>query len=213
VSPGEFAAKLAVRAEVAGLALAPELVEPLHNYYRLLAIWNRKINLTSVNLDELPADAVDRLFIEPVAAARFAPSGSRIIDIGSGGGSPAIPFALAAKGRFLVMVESRTRKSVFLREAGRAVAIPAEVVTARYEEAATRPELQGLFDAVTIRAVRIDTRTLQTLATFASPTGAVLVFQTSEMPKSPGMTAKTHQLTAAAVVQVLTRECDVPRGT
>ncbi len=38
-----------------------------------------------------------------------------MIDIGSGGGSPAIPFALALAGVRLLMVESKTRKSVFLR--------------------------------------------------------------------------------------------------
>ena len=44
-----------------------------------------------------------------------------MIDIGSGGGSPAIPLALAVPGLRLLMVESKTRKSVFLREAVRAL--------------------------------------------------------------------------------------------
>jgi 16S rRNA G527 N7-methylase RsmG len=129
----------------------------------------------------LPPEAVDRLFIEPVVAAQFAESGARIIDIGSGGGSPAIPFALAAKGTFLAMVESRSRKSVFLQEAARVVALPAKVITDRYEEAIRQPELQMAFDVVTIRAVRVDEAGLKTPRRVYEFNGSLFLFQTSEL--------------------------------
>ena len=44
-------------------------------------------------------------------------------DIGSGGGSPAIPLKLARPTLPLPMVESKTRKAVFLREAVRALGL------------------------------------------------------------------------------------------
>ena len=47
----------------------------------------------------------------------MCPEGASVIDIGSGGGSPAIPLKLAAPRIKLWMVESKTRKSAFLREA------------------------------------------------------------------------------------------------
>ena len=47
-----------------------------------------------------------------------------MLDIGSGGGSPAIPLVLTLSRLRLVMVESKTRKSVFLREAIRALELP-----------------------------------------------------------------------------------------
>ena len=204
MNPGEFADKLTARAEAAGFSFPSELVEPLHRYHHLLATWNRKINLTAVNVEDLPSDAVDRLFIEPVAAARSVTPGGRIIDIGSGGGSPAIPFALASRGSFLTMVESRTRKSVFLREAVRTVALQAQVVTVRYEEAVVRSELQGRFEVVTIRAVRVDGSSLSRLAGFLAPGGSLLLFQTSELTSvSPGMKSETHQLTENAILQVV----------
>ena len=214
MSPGEFADKLACRAEAAGFILASELVETLRSYYQLLLTWNRKINLTAMNLEELPPDAVDRLFVEPAAAARGVTPGSRIIDIGSGGGSPAIPFALAAKGAFLTMVESRIRKSVFLQEAARVVALPAQVVTARYEDAVERAELQGAFEIVTIRAVRVSENSLRQLARLVAPGGSILLFQASEVASiSPSLTAQTRQLTERATLQVLALDNKVPRGT
>ena len=65
------------------------------------------------------------------------------------------------------MVEVKTRKAVFLREAVRALGLrDAEVETSRFEELLPRPELHEALDLVSIRAVRIETRTLNTLQAF-----------------------------------------------
>jgi len=61
-------------------------------YYELLERWNRTINLTSLRNRDA---AMDRLLIEPIAASTFLPNRPRLMDIGSGGGSPAIPLAIA----------------------------------------------------------------------------------------------------------------------
>ena len=83
----------------------------------MLSRWNQKINLTS--LDD-PDEAIDRLMLEPLAAVRFVPAGvSAMMDIGSGGGSPAIPMKLVSPKVALTMVEVKARKSAFLREATR----------------------------------------------------------------------------------------------
>jgi len=157
VTSEEFRGRVDARAGAAGLTLDPGLAARLETYYRLLFAWNQKINLTALNVSELPDDAVDRLFIEPVAAAGHVGSGGRVLDVGSGGGSPAIPFALASSASALTMVESRSRKSVFLREAARAVALPqSRVLTARFEDLSDLPEMHNQFDVVTIRAVKVE---------------------------------------------------------
>jgi 16S rRNA (guanine527-N7)-methyltransferase len=205
VTPGEFADKLKARALSCGCALNPALVDPLHAYYEVLSAWNQKINLTAVNLLDLPPDAVDRLFIEPIAAAQIVPDGQQVIDIGSGGGSPAIPFALASRSTALTMIESRTRKSTFLREAARAVQINATVITSRFEVASQRHDLQGAFDTLTMRAVRIDEGTLPELAQLIRPNGALLLFQRAPMDvpqPPPNLIDEFHQLTPTSGLQV-----------
>jgi 16S rRNA (guanine527-N7)-methyltransferase len=169
------------RARRAGVTLATEQAEKLEAYYRLLATWNSKINLTGLRLSEISPEALDRLLIEPVVAARYVPSHtSRMLDLGSGGGSPAIPLALAVPGARLLMVESKTRKSVFLREAVRVLGMKdADVVTARFEELLSRPDLHEAHGLVTIRAVRVESRVLGTLQAFARPGGLVLLFRGS----------------------------------
>ena len=176
----EFQDRLARRARKAGVSVGPELGDRLEAYFRLLQAWDSKINLTGLDLSDPGPDTIDRLLIEPCVAARHAPVGiARLIDIGSGGGSPAVPFALAAQARHLLMVESKTRKSVFLREAVRATGLSAEVATARFEELLTKPELHEQHDVLSIRAVRVETRTLNSLQAFVQPGGQLLLFRGS----------------------------------
>lgn len=175
----EFQERLARRARRAGVALPGDLGTKLEIYYRLLTSWNQKINLTGLDLSEPTPDALDRLLVEPLVAARHAkPGTARMIDIGSGGGSPAIPFALAIPGVRLQMVESKTRKSVFLKEAVRALEMPhGEVATARFEELLARPDLHEAHDLLTIRAVRVEARVLMTLQAFVRPGGELFLFR------------------------------------
>ena len=142
MSARELRDRLRRRAKRAGVDLTPELAERLERYYALLSKWNAKINLTSFRLEPAGQDeAVDRLLIEPLVAARHVPpEATTVIDIGSGGGSPAIPLALAAPRLHLRMVESKTRKAVFLREAVRELDLGrGEVETSRFEELLDAP--------------------------------------------------------------------------
>ena len=123
-------------------------------------------------------------------AARYVAENARtLLDAGSGGGSPAIPLKLASENLHLRMVEVKTRKAVFLREAVRALGLrDAEVETSRFEELLPRAELHEALDLVSIRAVRIETRTLLTLQAFLRTGGKLLLFRgfsRSELEDSP----------------------------
>lgn len=176
----EFRERLKRRAKAVGISIEPLLVEGLETYYQLLTKWNAKINLTAYRLvPEGDDEAIDRLIIEPVVAARYIPENARtLLDAGSGGGSPAIPLKLASPNLALRMVEVKTRKGVFLREAIRTLGLrDAEVETSRFEELLPRAELHETLDLVSIRAVRIETRTLNTLQAFLRPGGKLLLFR------------------------------------
>jgi len=180
VANREFRDRLKRRAKAAGVSLEATLIESLETYYQLLAKWNAKINLTAFKLTPSGEDdAIDRLLIEPVVAARYVPDAARtLLDAGSGGGSPALPLKLACPHLHLRMVEVKTRKAVFLREAVRTHGLrDAEVETARFEELLPRAELHESLDLVSIRAVRIETRTLLTLQAFLRTGGRLLLFR------------------------------------
>ena len=156
----------------------------LDAFYELLARWNRKINLTSL---DNPDEAIDRLLLEPIAASRYlAPGIRRLMDVGSGGGSPAIPLKLANPQVALTMVEVKTRKSAFLNEAVRHLELSdTRVETARVEELLTHSPLHEAFDAITVRAVRIDAKSLLTLQAFVAARGQILLFRGPSGPDTP----------------------------
>ena len=185
----DFQDRLSRRARRAGVSLTADLAAQLEVYYRLLAAWNTKINLTGLKLSELSPDTLDRLLVEPLVAAKYAPpKAGRMLDVGSGGGSPAIPFTLAIPRVRLLMVESKTRKSVFLREAVRELRLQhAEVVTGRFEELLARPELHEIHDLVTVRAVRTEPKMLLTLQALMKPWALLFLFKGSG-PSDPSET-------------------------
>lgn len=167
--------RLMRRARRVNLSIGSELADAVLAYLELLALWNRKINLTA--LDD-PDAAIDRLILEPLLAARQIPGEAALIDIGSGGGSPAIPLKLAVPKLKLWMVESKTRKSAFLREAIRQLDLrEAFVETKRYEELFATPALHESVDFVSIRAVRVEMATLMGLQAFLKPGGEILLFR------------------------------------
>ncbi|MDH4063750.1 MAG: 16S rRNA (guanine(527)-N(7))-methyltransferase RsmG [Acidobacteriota bacterium] len=206
------------------------MLDGLERYYQLLAKWNARVNLTAFKLHPGGEDeAVDRLLLEPVAAARYIPSNARsLMDAGSGGGSPAIPLKLAVPHLNLRMVESKTRKAVFLREATRELALgDASVDSSRFEELLARPELHESADVVSIRAVRIETKVLKTLQAFLRPGGRIILFRgpggvdLSDAVTPPLVWTATYPLLETLRSRLVVLEKarigsglgDVPRGT
>ncbi len=171
-----LARRIARRAARVGLEVDDSLAGSLAAYVGLLERWNRRMNLTALAADDA---GLDRVVVEPLVAARHLPVGSqRVIDIGSGGGSPAVPMKLAVPGVHVRMVESKTRKAVFLREVARRLKLEGVAVeTSRYEELLTRPELHEAADVVTVRAVRVEGRVLHGLQALVRVGGAVFLFR------------------------------------
>ena len=100
---------------------------------------------------EIAAAKRARPYAEIDAAAKS------LVDIGSGGGSPAIPLKVMRADLALTMVEVKTRKSVFLREVARHLGLTATTVeTVRFEDLLARPSYDASLDVLSIRAVRAE---------------------------------------------------------
>lgn len=175
VSQSSLPRRVTRRLERAHLVVSPPLLEKLLAYYELLSRWNQRMNLTArVDTDE----AIDRLLVEPVIASRFLPHGGfGLMDVGSGGGSPAIPMKLMAPAMRLWMVESKARKGAFLREAVRYLELADTVVESqRVEELLLRPELHESMEVVSVRAVKVDGELLRRLSLLLKPQGEFFLF-------------------------------------
>jgi 16S rRNA (guanine527-N7)-methyltransferase len=177
VKASEFELKLRRQTDRAGLSISADFVVRAERYYELLKRWNRTTNLTALHLDEYSAESIDRLLVEPLRAVELVPLDVSLvcIDVGSGGGSPAIPFALARPAIRLVMVESVAKKAAFLREAIREVELSrVEVITARVEDiAVARPHSAEL---ILSRGVRMSEALGDALVHLLAPGGQLFLF-------------------------------------
>jgi 16S rRNA (guanine527-N7)-methyltransferase len=188
---------LTARAGLAGIVIPDALATRLIVYYQLLAHWNRKINLTSLSD---PDEAVDRLLLEPVAAAARLPR-CDLVDLGSGGGSPGVPLALSLDVRRIVLVESRVRKAAFLREVLRELGLAGSVEAARFEDVASSPAFAGVFGLASVRAVRMDEPTFAAVSRFLRPEGQAALFRSLDAPDSPaGLPPSLQWISTTALI-------------
>ncbi len=172
----------------AGLSVDEVVADRLSTYFGLLAKWNSTLNLTGFDrLDPAGDDAVGRLLVEPLAAAPLIPNDVQLaIDVGSGGGSPSIPLKLARPEIRFVLVESKARKSAFLREAVRHLQLEGvDVATSRFEDLEGRLEFKSTADLVTVRAVRLDEGFWKAVSGVLRPGGYVMLFGTASDPPLP----------------------------
>lgn len=173
----DLRARIKRRLDYAGATPNFAQVRQLEVYFGLLAKWNRQLNLTALDVEPATDDGVDRLLIEPVVAARnILPLDEFLVDIGSGGGSPAIPLKIAAPHLRLMMVESHGRKSSFLRDVVRQLALTdVRVANTRFEDLELTPGIDAV-DLVSIRAVKPERSLAARIAEMLRPGGRVLWF-------------------------------------
>lgn len=173
---------LAGRLEALGVAahlqLSTRQIQQLELYLQTLARWNRTINLTALPLAGFPDEALARLVGEPLMCAGMLRDRQPVkwLDLGSGGGSPAIPMTIALSTPGLTMVESRSRKVAFLREVVRCIDLEGtKVESRRIEELADTVDRHSV-DLVTIRAVRIDDSVAKVISDVCSADSRVAIF-------------------------------------
>ncbi|RDE50007.1 MAG: 16S rRNA (guanine(527)-N(7))-methyltransferase RsmG [Candidatus Accumulibacter meliphilus] len=96
-----------------GIALSAPAQSKLLAYASLLEKWNRTYRLTAVPNSEL---TVSHHLLDSLAVLPFV-RGESLLDVGSGGGMPGIPLAIARPELRVVLLDSNSKKSAFLRQA------------------------------------------------------------------------------------------------
>jgi 16S rRNA (guanine527-N7)-methyltransferase len=149
-------------------------------YLELLEKWNARINLTAST--EWPS--LCGLFEEALWAARFYPMGAiRHLDVGSGGGFPALPLRILRREMRLTLVESRTRKATFLESASAGLGLEGtRVCCVRIEEYSAGPMDQALFDRVSWKALKLSEAGLKRLLGLVHKGSEFWAFHGKELP-------------------------------
>jgi 16S rRNA (guanine527-N7)-methyltransferase len=178
----------------AGLVLSAEQHARLARYLDLLLEANARMNLTRIT-DRATAEVQhvgDALTLLPLL-----PNGAhRLADVGTGGGVPGIPLAVARPDAHVVLIESTKKKASFLASAVEALELANVTVDdTRAEDAGLSPKLRETFDVATARAVA----TLDWLAEWCLPlvkpkTGKVLAMKGARVAEELPAAARAIKL-------------------
>ena len=103
-----------------GVELPSERHEKLLAYLALLYKWNRTYSLTALKEED---QAVSHHLLDSLSILPCVPVG-RLLDVGSGGGTPGIPLAIARPDLSVTLLDSNSKKAAFLRQAAIELELP-----------------------------------------------------------------------------------------
>jgi 16S rRNA (guanine527-N7)-methyltransferase len=103
-----------------GIALPADTQAKLLAYVALLYKWNKTYSLTAMREQD---KAVSHHLLDSLAILPFV-SGARLLDVGSGGGMPGIPLAIARPELRVTLLDSNSKKAAFLQQAAIELALP-----------------------------------------------------------------------------------------
>jgi 16S rRNA (guanine527-N7)-methyltransferase len=117
--------------EALGLGLTVTQTATLERYLDLLEKWNRVYNLTAIRdrAQMLTHHLLDSLAVVPHVR------GPRVLDVGTGGGLPGIPIAIACPAMTVTLLDSNHKKTAFLNQAAAELPLPNVRVSAERIEA------------------------------------------------------------------------------
>lgn len=158
-----------------GVSLDPAQEALLWQFWELLAFWNRKINLVSVNTAD---DFFLTHILDTLALVPFLPiSVHSLIDLGSGAGLPGIPLQIVRPDMEVTLLEASRRRSSFLREVIRQLHLPNTTVINDRVEHVLNEANHRRYDCVTSRATWPLDRLLILGAPFLYPRGTLITLK------------------------------------
>jgi 16S rRNA (guanine527-N7)-methyltransferase len=149
------------------LSLSPEQEAQFDQYARELAVWNEHTNLTAIT----DPDAVRlRHFLDSLTILKAVPlpSGTKVIDVGTGAGFPGLPLRIVCPEIQVALLEATGKKVAFLQHLIDLFKLDnVTTINARAEEAAHDDAHRAAYDLVVARAVARLPSLLEYLLPFA----------------------------------------------
>jgi 16S rRNA (guanine527-N7)-methyltransferase len=145
---------------------------------------NAAMNLVSARAAE--PEALAGHLADALAGLAFLPpprpAPLRLLDLGSGGGFPALPLLLVRRDVAGTLVESLGKKCDFLSAAAERLALTAKVVNARFPDAFPMAK-SGFFDVLTTRAVGSAGKLVRAARPILAPGARALLWTTEPLAK------------------------------
>lgn len=144
------------------LSLNDKQLESFEKYYSILIEYNKMFNLTTITERK---EVYVKHFVDSIINVDKL-VGERLIDVGSGGGFPAIPIKIMREDIDVTLLEATGKKCEFLKTVIKELGLTnIRVINGRAEDYAKKTEFREKFDICSARAVA----RLNTLSEYCLP--------------------------------------------
>ena len=135
----EFKASLTANQDAFQLKLSDQTIERLADYYEIVQTHNPILHLVGPCS---PDEFATRHILESLSLLEYLREGAHFADVGPGAGLPSIPCLIAREDLSAVLIESKEKKSEFLRRvlAECKLATRAEIINRQFSEV-KRPDV------------------------------------------------------------------------
>ena len=164
--------------ESAGLHTTPAQRESFRTYLQRIREWSARVNLVSArDLSRLGRRHLLESF--NVLHRPLPIAGARLVDVGSGGGFPAIPLAIWQPDLELLLVESIRKKAQFLSSVANSLELGdrVEVICGRAEEVGHAEARMERYDLATARGLGPLRQSVGWVAPFLRRGGQFIAFK------------------------------------
>lgn len=160
-----------------GLSLAATDLAALTDHYLELLRWRRRADLTSITG---AGEIALRHFVDSLVLVPLIPRGLGVADLGSGGGFPGVPLAVARPDLHVTLLDARELKVAFLDHLATRLARPNLAVRAGRAEQLATQGFGAAFDAVVARAVSDPASTVELAFPLLAPGGQLWLMRGPE---------------------------------
>lgn len=168
---GRFGDRLEAATGVCWQGLGARILERLDALDQYVERFDSKVNLTGFRSSE---ERLCRYFGEALAAIDALAEATVGIDVGSGGGTPALPLALALPEVSWTLVEPRAKRALFLEQAAHELGIHNVSVYRGRLDAYADGDAEA--SCVTVRGLELGVDGRQDVHRLLGPRGRVLLF-------------------------------------
>ena len=149
-----------------------EFVEKFYNLTEFMLEFNKKTNLTALRDEK---SVISRHIADCLLAAKHLPENGTVLDVGSGGGMPALPFAIVRPDLKIVALDATAKKTAYIASAAEHLGLKnVSILTGRAEELGTDTKYREKFDVCSARAVAELRVLLEWCVPFIKPNGYFL---------------------------------------
>ena len=179
----QFKESLQSLAAELSISIPDSSISYFFRYLSELKKWNRAINLTAIDNDR---EILVKHFIDSIYGIKVIDINREIemLDVGAGAGFPALPLKFVRPQLSVELLEPSEKKGAFLRYVVGSLGLQSvTVATAKLEDYASRGNIQGRFDAIVVRAFKVDEFELA-LSTLLKPDGKLVLYRAEKVARS-----------------------------